>query len=551
MKTLSAGRVRTAIAALLTAASFLAAPVSNAASPPGTPHVTVGADIKQLLFDWDDVTGAAYYRLLVQVGTSAFKPVIDNIPASTTQARLSIAVHLQNWANTRYVVAACNTSGCTKSAAVLPKNLMLDSIGYLKASNTDPGDAFGHSLVLSDDGATLAVVAEAEDSNASGVNGNQADNSSESSGAVYVFHRASSGWRQEAYLKAGVNVPRQFFGSTRNSLLGRALAINANGTLLAVGTPEQGGVAGSLLGGVVYIYQKSTSGSWSLVQTLASPNEIVFGSSVDMSLDGRTLKVDSGGGEFTHIYVRPGATWQLSATLTPLSEDVCDTTRLSGDGNTLVSACEARELPHPVHVETRKRSGNTWTQVSDMPLSSNLGVPAGLALDFDASTMALQERDLQGQPPTTTVGVFRWTGATWAHQSEIPFTLEFGSDGEDAFFFGATLGFNRAGNLLAISDAVAKESGSGVSPASMPGPTIRGAVYLWQRDARNPATWTMRSVVKSPNPDFMDGFGTSIALCGTGSTLAFSSEGEDSKAKGIDGDRRDPTAREAGAAYLY
>src|SRR5436305_1220083 len=98
MKTLRAAGARTAILALLAAACSLATPVASAASPPDTPHVTVGADIKQLVFDWGDVAGAAYYRLLAQVGTGAFKPVIDNIPPSRTQARLSIAIHLQNWA---------------------------------------------------------------------------------------------------------------------------------------------------------------------------------------------------------------------------------------------------------------------------------------------------------------------------------------------------------------------------------------------------------------------------------------------------------------------
>src|SRR5688572_11604347 len=54
---------------------------------------------------------------------------------------------------------------------------------YLKASNTGEageagdGDQFGFSLALSDDGNTVAAGAIAEDSNATGVNGNQADNS--------------------------------------------------------------------------------------------------------------------------------------------------------------------------------------------------------------------------------------------------------------------------------------------------------------------------------------------------------------------------------------
>ncbi|MBL4633365.1 MAG: FG-GAP repeat protein, partial [Kofleriaceae bacterium] len=55
---------------------------------------------------------------------------------------------------------------------------------YLKASNTGDNDEFGTSISLSGD--TVAVGAPREDSNAKGVDGNQNDNSSSSSGAVYV-----------------------------------------------------------------------------------------------------------------------------------------------------------------------------------------------------------------------------------------------------------------------------------------------------------------------------------------------------------------------------
>jgi hypothetical protein len=69
---------------------------------------------------------------------------------------------------------------------------------YLKASNTDADDSFGFSMALSADGGTLAVTATREDSNARGINGNQADNSSEDSGAAYVFARAGGKWSQQA-----------------------------------------------------------------------------------------------------------------------------------------------------------------------------------------------------------------------------------------------------------------------------------------------------------------------------------------------------------------
>ena len=82
---------------------------------------------------------------------------------------------------------------------------------YIKASNTGEagtedkfgdGDQFGVSIALSDDGRTLAVGAISEDSNAAGINGDQANNSATSAGAVYVFARTGSTWTQQAYVKA-------------------------------------------------------------------------------------------------------------------------------------------------------------------------------------------------------------------------------------------------------------------------------------------------------------------------------------------------------------
>ncbi|MFN7342509.1 MAG: FG-GAP repeat protein, partial [bacterium] len=60
---------------------------------------------------------------------------------------------------------------------------------YLKASNTDTGDRFAHSIAVSAD--TVVVGAIAEDSSATGVNGDGSNNSAEgiSSGAAYVFVR--------------------------------------------------------------------------------------------------------------------------------------------------------------------------------------------------------------------------------------------------------------------------------------------------------------------------------------------------------------------------
>lgn len=58
---------------------------------------------------------------------------------------------------------------------------------YLKASNPGVGDNFGFSLAMSGDARTLVVGARLEDSNATGLGGNQADNSAADTGAAYIF----------------------------------------------------------------------------------------------------------------------------------------------------------------------------------------------------------------------------------------------------------------------------------------------------------------------------------------------------------------------------
>jgi hypothetical protein len=56
---------------------------------------------------------------------------------------------------------------------------------YLKASNPGARDQFGWDVAVWGD--MVVVGANAEDSNATGINGNQTDNSASAAGAAYVF----------------------------------------------------------------------------------------------------------------------------------------------------------------------------------------------------------------------------------------------------------------------------------------------------------------------------------------------------------------------------
>ena len=141
--------------------------------------------------------------------------------------------------------------------------------GYLKASNVQAGDNFGHTVAISGD--LIAVGAPLEDSNATGVGGNQADNSSVNSGAVYIFQRSDSEWHQTAYIKASNAQAEDQFG----------YSVAISGDTLVVGAPNQdGGVSGvngdesdfgKINSGAAYVFTKSGN-SW--IQNSSIPQKM-------------------------------------------------------------------------------------------------------------------------------------------------------------------------------------------------------------------------------------------------------------------------------------
>ena len=165
----------------------------------------------------------------------------------------------------------------------------------LKASNTEADDSFGLSVALSNDGNTLAVGAAEESSNATGIGGDQANNSAARSGAVYVFARADSVWTQQAYVKASNTQAQDSFG-------GR-VALSNDGNTLAVGATGESsnttGIGGNQAdnsaarSGAVYVFARS-GGVWTQQAYVKASNTEAndgFGASVAMSGDGNTLAV--------------------------------------------------------------------------------------------------------------------------------------------------------------------------------------------------------------------------------------------------------------------
>lgn len=155
---------------------------------------------------------------------------------------------------------------------------------YIKASNTDADDRFGSALALSADGNTLAVSAPYEDSNATGINGNQSDNSNLNSGAIYLYRFGLGVWTQQAYIKHDKTDSHQI-------IFGQVVDLSADGNTLVSGIMwDDNGVGNS---GSVSIF-RFVSGAWSQQANLMPSHrgqDDRFGAAVRISSDGNIVAI--------------------------------------------------------------------------------------------------------------------------------------------------------------------------------------------------------------------------------------------------------------------
>jgi hypothetical protein len=176
---------------------------------------------------------------------------------------------------------------------------------YIKASNTGADDQFGSSVSLSASGSTLVVGVPKEDSNATGTNTGQDDDSERSSGAVYVFIATDSSslevWTQIAYVKASNTDAGDQFGSS--------VALSGDGSTMIVGAPFEDSdarvvddvtnagqdnnlVSGS---GAAYVFTANTlTGEWGQEAYIKASNTGIgdfFGSAVSVSDNGNVVAV--------------------------------------------------------------------------------------------------------------------------------------------------------------------------------------------------------------------------------------------------------------------
>ena len=381
---------------------------------------------------------------------------------------------------------------------------------YLKASNTGGGDSFGYRVALSGD--TLVVGAGSEDSSATGLNGDQSDNNTYNSGAVYVFTRTGAGWSQQAYLKASNTSAQAYFGSSV-ALSGDTLAVGASGE-------------GTTRSGAAYVFTR-TGATWSQQAYLKASNPETFDNfGLSVALSGDTLVV--------------GAYQEGSSA-----------TGVNGDGtNNSASGSGA------AYVFTR--AGSTWSQQAYLK-ASNTGIEDqfGYSVAVSGNTLVVgawaedssatgvngdQANDSAGQ--SGAAYVFTRTGSTWSQQAYLKASNTGSGVTLVSDAFGASVAVS--GDTLVVGAPFEASNATGVNGNQANNTAQSGATYVFTRTG---TTWSQQAYLKASNTGAGDKFGESIAL--SGDTLMVGAPYEDSNATGVNGDQTNNTARANGAAYLF
>lgn len=391
---------------------------------------------------------------------------------------------------------------------------------YLKASNTEPFDGFGASVAAFGD--TVAVGAVGEASNATGIDGNQSDNSKASAGAVYVFVRTGTTWSQQAYLKASNTDAGDEFGFSV-SLSGNTLVVGSGGD-----DSNATGVNGDQTNntvfdsGAVFVFVRDGT-TWSQQGYLKASNTEagdVFGRSVSISGDtivvgapyessdatgvnGNQNNNNATNAGAAYVFVRNGTTWSQQAYLKASNTGVNDT---FGD---------------PVSV-----SGNT--------------IVAGAMLEDSNATGVNGNQSNNSATQSGAAYVFVRDGTTWSQQAYLKASNTGANDQ-----FGNSVSIS--GNTAVVGAWQEGSNATGINGNQSNNTAgFAGAAYTFVRSG---STWTQQGYLKASNTGASDQFGYSVSL--SGDLLIVGARYEGSIATGVNGDQSDNSASASGAAYVF
>ncbi len=242
-------------------------------------------------------------------------------------------------------------------------------------------DNFGQSVSLSSDGTILAVGGWGNDGTANGA------------GHVRVFEFSGGSWSQ-----LGSDID----GEAGYDSFGEAVSLSSDGTILAVGAPDNDGTATNA--GHARVFEFS-GGSWSQlgadIDGEAETDEL--GGSVSLSSDGTILAVgavgnDANGSSAGHVRVFEfsGGSWsQLGSDIDgeAANDRLGTSVALSADGSILAAGASGNDGngSNAGHVRMYQFADGAWTQIGDDIDGEAEADASGfrVSLSSDAETVAI------------------------------------------------------------------------------------------------------------------------------------------------------------------
>jgi uncharacterized repeat protein (TIGR01451 family) len=458
---------------------------------------------------------------------------------------------------------------------------------YLKASNPEAGDQFGYSVAISED--TVVVGAIEEDSGATGVDGDDADNSASDSGAAYVFVRNGSTWSQQAYLKASNTGAFDGFGWSV-AISGDTLVVGAPGEdSSATGVNQNQNDDSALTAGAAYVFVRSGS-TWSQQAYLKASNtgaEDHFGYSVAISGDtvviGTPVEDSSATGinqnqnddsaptaGAAYVFVRSGSTWSQQAYLKASNTGAFDgfgsSLAISGDTVVVGAPGEASNATGVNGSQSDNsagnagaayvfaRTGSSWHQQAYLKASNTAAsdlfghsvsvsgntVVVGAIWEDSSATGVNGDQDNDSASNSGAAYVFVLSGTAWSQQAYLK-----ASNTAAADVFGTSVAIS--GDIIVVGAIREDSNATGVDgDQTNNSASASGAAYVF---ARSGAAWSQHAYLKASNSGENDELGWSVAA--SGEAVVAGAYGEDSNATGVDGDQGDDTASSSGAAYVF
>lgn len=458
---------------------------------------------------------------------------------------------------------------------------------YLKSSNTEAGDRFGQSVAISWD--TIVVGAPNEDSGATGVNGDQSDNSAVESGAAYVFIRSSGGWSQQAYLKASNTDAGDRFGYwvaiSDETLVVSAIGESSNAT--GVNGNQSDNSAMSSGAAYVFIRNGATWTQQAYIKASNTNTNDEFGVSVAIDHDtiivgaqgegsgstgvnGNQMDNSAPGSGAAYVLTRIGTVWAQQAYLKASNAGAFDgfgwSVAISGE-TIIVSA--PREDSNATGVNSNQSSNSagdsgatyvfarfasTWSQqaylkASNTGSSDRFGVSVGISGDTVVVGAHCEQSNATGvngsqfdnsANESGAAYVFVRSGLTWSQQAYLKAS---NTDAGDLFGWSVAI----ADETIVIGARYECSNAVGVDGIQLNNSNQNsGAVYVF---ARSGTSWTQQAYIKASNSGVHDAFGQCVAI--SEDTFVVGAWEEDSNANIINGNEADNSAPNSGATYVY